>query len=53
MEHGSLINPNWTSGVTGVFNKEGNVFLTKEYHEKQCDFWNDPKNGFTDYAWNN
>ena len=53
MEHGSLINPNWTSGVTGVFNKEGNVVLTKEYHEKQCDFWNDPKNGFTDYAWNN
>ena len=53
VEHGKLINPNWTSDLTGIFNEKGNVIIKQEYHKVQCDFWNNPKNGFTNYAWNN
>lgn len=54
IQYGHMESTDWQLGKTGIFNVEGNVEVLKhDYHDKQCQFWNDPKNGLTDYAWIN
>ena len=54
MLYGQLQEIGWKKGQTGVFTKTGNVgVLYRDYHEKQCEFWNNIDNGFVPYAWIN
>ncbi|XP_065644647.1 neurotactin [Hydra vulgaris] len=54
MIYGHMLRSDWSEGKTGVFNTQGLLeTLESDYHSMICNFWNDPKNNFTSYAWIN
>ena len=54
MIYGRLQKIGWEKGKTGLFTKAGNVeVLDRDYHENQCQFWNNVYNGFVPYTWIN
>ncbi|XP_057300836.1 carboxylesterase 1F-like [Hydractinia symbiolongicarpus] len=51
MKEGSV---DWKTTQTGIFNQDGGVtVINDDYQQRQCEFWNDAKNGFVPYAWIN
>ncbi|XP_057301081.1 carboxylesterase 1E-like isoform X2 [Hydractinia symbiolongicarpus] len=52
MMYGHPANTDWQKKETAIFNDRGDIdVLMSQYHEQQCQFWNNVANGFTSYAW--